>query len=166
MSFLPDNYQIPVDSNYMRLEKGKNKFRILSSAITGYEWWEDVENGRKPFRVKTANEAVAQGQEPIKHFWAFVVWNYQVSKVQILEVTQKTVMTSIRALTRDEDWGDPKDYDINVTREGDGLNTEYSVLPGQKKPVDEAILAEFEELSINLEALFDGTDPFAQGATK
>ena len=52
--FLPDGYETPViPSNYMELEERKNAFRILSSAIVGYEWWVDAEEGsRKPIRVK------------------------------------------------------------------------------------------------------------------
>ena len=56
--FLPKDYETPeIPSHYMELEEGVNTFRILSSAIVGYEWWVDSsENGRKPMRVRTADE--------------------------------------------------------------------------------------------------------------
>lgn len=97
-----------------------------------------------------------------KHFWAFAVWNYTDKKVQILEITQKTIMRSILALTKDEDWGDPKEYDIVVTRTGEDLNTEYNVTPKPQKELDEGILRFYKDLNINLEALYDGADPFEQ----
>jgi hypothetical protein len=91
---------------------------------------------------------------------AFVVWNYQEKKVQILSVTQKGIMRSIQALTKDEDWGSPKDFDIVVNKEGEGKETEYQTQPKPKKDLDKAILKHYNEVSINLEALFDGKDPF------
>jgi len=100
------------------------------------------------------------GDEP-KHFWAFVVWNYKDEKVQILEVTQKGIMKAIRNLVNDEDWGDPKNYDLVVTREGEGLETEYSVNPKPKTELDKGIQVFYKDLNINLEALFDGDDPFS-----
>ena len=56
--FLPKDYETPeIPSNYMELEEGANTFRVLSSAIVGYEWWVDAsEKGRKPMRVRTADE--------------------------------------------------------------------------------------------------------------
>ena len=40
MAFLPKGYELPVsDGGYMKLEKGENKFRVLSEAITGQEVW-------------------------------------------------------------------------------------------------------------------------------
>jgi len=160
MSFLPKDYTRPVESNYMKFEKGTNKFRILDSAIVGYEWWEDVDSGRKSFRTRTFKEAVKKGTEPIKHFWAFPVWNYQANKVQILEVTQKTIMKGIEVYTQDEDWGDPKDYDITVNREGDGMDTDYTVKVSPKSEIGKELVSEYKEMSIQLEALYAGADPF------
>ena len=63
--FLPQGYETPeTPSHYMELEEGPNAFRILSSAIVGYEWWVDAaEHGRKPIRVRTADEV----PEEVKH---------------------------------------------------------------------------------------------------
>ena len=160
MSFLPNKYQMPVDSNYMRFEKGSNKFRVLDSAIVGFEWWVEDEGKRKPMRTRTFGEAVQQGNEPIKHFWAFPVWNYKASKVQILEVTQKTIMSAMTSLVDNEDWGDPKDYDITVTRDGDGFDTEYALVPSPHKPMMPEVLEAQKNLEVRLEALYEGNDPF------
>lgn len=161
--FLPNDYQAPkTRSNYMKFSDGKNKFRILSSAIIGYEWWTESESGRKPGRAKTFEEAVEQGTEPIKHFWAFVVWNYQDQMVQILELTQKTIMSSIKALVDEEDWGDPKEYDISVTRTGEKLETTYSVTPSPKKELSEEIVNAYMDTKIDLTQLYSGGDPFSE----
>jgi hypothetical protein len=165
--FLPDKYQIP-DSNtgYFKFKQDENKFRVLSSAIVGYESWIDEDGKRKPLRWKMDEKMSVEkiGDDP-KHFWAFVVWNYQEEKVQILEITQKGIMKSIQSLVSDEDWGDPKNYDIVVTRKGEGLETEYQVNPKPKKELDSGITQFYKDLHINLEALFKGEDPFSSELT-
>lgn len=160
--FLPEKYEMPdASSGYFKFKLGENRFRVLSSAIVGYESWVEEDGKRKPLRWKMGTSMPADkiGDDP-KHFWAFVVWNYKEEKVQILEVTQKGIMKAIQALTRDDDWGSPKDYDIVVTREGEGLETEYQIQPKPKKDIDEDILNFYNKININLDALFDGADPF------
>lgn len=163
MSFLPDKYEIPsASTGYMKFKQGENKFRILSNAIVGWESWVvDEEGNRKPLRWRMGEKVPAEkiGDNP-KHFWAFVVWNYNEEKVQILEITQKGIMRAIKALTADEDWGDPRNYDIVVIRTGEGMETEYQVKPKPKSKLDEGILRFYKDLTINLEALFEGKDPF------
>jgi hypothetical protein len=165
--FFPEGYQIPTsDTNYMKFQDGDNVFRILSDAIVGYEYWN---NENKPVRNKDYPQSTPDirvnddGQmEKIKHFWAFAVYNYTDKKVQILEITQRTVMTAINNLVMDEDWGNPKEYDIRVNKTGKDLETRYSVSPKPKKPVSPDVLAEYEEKTINLEALYTGDDPFGK----
>lgn len=172
MSFLPDNYSMPTDSNYMKFEQGANKFRVLGQAIVGTEYWKTGDDGkRRPVRVRPGvkisvaelevNPKTNEPETP-KHFWAFPVWNYQASRVQILELTQKSIMNAITAYVENEDWGDPKDYDITVTKNGQGLETEYQVIASPHKKISQEIVEAFLETKVNVEALYDGADPFAQ----
>jgi len=164
MTFLPEGYQVPVSgSNYMKFEEGENVFRVLGSAITGWEDWED----KKPMRFKFDNKPSKSidPTKPVKHFWAFPVWNYAKSAVQILEITQVGIQNAISGLVNDTDWGDPKEYDIKVTRKGEKLDTEYQVSPRPKKEILAEALEAYKGLSINLEALFTGDDPFEEIAT-
>ncbi len=159
--FLPKDYELPVTGgNYMRLEKGDNLFRVLSSAVVGYEYWTD-EN--KPMRLKKVPEFTPPNMRKdsnLKHFWAFVVWNYKAGKVQVLEITQSTIQSAINNLVDDVDWGSPKGYDIKVNRQGDGLETEYTVSPKPHMPVKAEIKQEYEGTPIDLQNLFNGGDPF------
>jgi hypothetical protein len=66
--------------------------------------------------------------ESKKHFWAFVVWNFDTKQVEILEITQTTVQTAMEELINSEEWGDPLGYSITVNRKGENLETEYSVV--------------------------------------
>lgn len=170
-TFLPAGYEIPEVSNYMKFEIGENRFRALSSAITGSEYWvtDPKTNKRSPKRVRPdgrlpveeleLNPKTGEPEFP-KHFWAFVVWNYKAKKIQILEITQKGIHKRLRSLVKDEDWGSPLNYDIVVKRSGEGLETEYEVIPKPAKETDPMILEEFSRAQINLEALYDGSDPF------
>ena len=169
MSFLPSNYKVPTDSKYMKFQAGDNMFRVLSDAITGWEWWTsetiDGKEVRKPNRVmeEAAIPASEIDDEQLpKHFWAFVVWNYKDERVQILEITQKSIQMKIRALSQSKGWGDPKGYDIQVSRSGEKLATKYELMPIPPEKVDEEIMKKYKEMSINLPALFTGDDPFSK----
>jgi hypothetical protein len=159
MSFLPTNYEQPrTGGNYMKFQKGENKFRILSKPILGFEDWKD----NKPLRFRMDSKPLKpiDPKKSIKHFWAMIVWNYQDSQIQILEITQSTIQSAIRNLAADEDWGSPFNYDIKVTRKGEGMETEYSVIASPKKPVTDEIKEALLNKPVNLEALFEGEDPF------
>lgn len=157
MEFLPKDYTAPVsEGNYYKLKKGTNTFRILSPAIFGFEFW-NTQN--KPVRSREPWDERPEDMKEggtVKYFMAFVVWNYEAKKAQILEITQKTIREAIENLAQNKKWGDPSRYDIVVEAKGDGLEREYSVLP---EPHTDAPTVDIS--GINLEALFDGADPFS-----
>ena len=160
MSFLEKDYKMPVNSNYYKFKEGKNKFRVLSDAITGWEYW-TTEN--KPVRSEEPFEDMPEdikkdkeGKVRINHFWAFIAWNYEAKKVQVLELTQKSIMNAIKAYIDEPDWGDPKGYDIVVTRSGAGFDTEYQTIANPHTKFTEKV----DISKIKLEALFANEDPF------
>lgn len=157
--FLPDNYEAPAGSNsYLKLQKGENKIRILSKPIIGWLDWKD----KKPYRFHMdAKPDKPLDKNPIKHFWAFVVFDYADQGVKILEITQSTIQRTIADLSKDEEWGAPYEYDLKITKKGEDLKTEYSVTPSPKKPLTEAIKQAGLDKPCYLDALFDGADPWA-----
>jgi hypothetical protein len=169
MSILPEDYKVPKPpSKYMKLENEENKFRILSTPIVGWiNWLNTPEGGRKPHRIHMDESFDAEeynDEDPPKHFWAMVVWNYDPElkdKIQILEITQKTIIKPLTALDRSKDWGDLRSYDILVSRIGKGKETEYTTNPVPPKPLTPEIEKAYKASSIKLEALFTGDDPFA-----
>jgi hypothetical protein len=156
--FLPNDYDIPQSGgNFMRLQDGENKIRILSKPIIGWVDWKDKQAYRFPMKSKPEKP---MDKNPIKHFWAFLVWNYNAQAVQILEITQQTIQTAIVNLSKDDDWGAPFDYDIKIIKKGKDLQTEYSLTPGQKRPVPDEIQKAALEKPCYLEAMFSGADPW------
>ncbi len=151
---------MPTKNDFMKFEKGENNFRIMSSPVMGWEYWTKED---KPIRSKTewANtpEDIKLDQKgkptAVKHFWALVVWNYEVKAIQQLNITQKGVMDAILALTKNPKWGNPKQYDLCVTREGDGLKTKYTVMPSPASELKPEIIAEFESKAIDLNTVFE-----------
>lgn len=162
--FLPTNYEVPQKpGNYMKFLDGENRFRILASPIIGWVAWEDTkEGGRKPIRHRM-DEPFDPGKvdpENIKHFWAMPVYNYTDKRVQILEITQKTIQRELKTLARNKAWGSPLGYNLAITRTGQKLDTEYTIVPEPPTPLDKEIKEAFEGTTINLEALYSGEDPF------
>ena len=171
--FLREGYKTPeIHSNYMEFEEGQNAFRILSSAIVGYEWWVDAEEGsRKPIRVRTADEVptdvknATDKQSKAKHFWAFTVFNYKTKSIQILELKQQTIMRAIEAFVNNAKWGDPKKYDIIIEKVKTGAkdwDVEYNVIPEPPILLDAGIVELLKHIPVNLAALYKGDDPFAE----
>lgn len=164
-NWLPENYEVPQPKgNYMKFEKGDNVFRVLSSPVIGYEYWN---KDNKPVRLHSYPETFPadarideNGRAAIKHFWAFIVWNYKASKIQMLEITQASIQGALSNLVSDVDWGDPKGYDIKVTRVGEKLDTEYTVNPKPHLPIKPEINIEFSNTNYDLDNLFRGEDVF------
>jgi hypothetical protein len=164
MSFnLPDDYDVPTSNGgYMKFTKGDNVFRILDDPILGWEGWVETPDGKEPkrFPMDEKPEDTSDFRDGIQHFWAMPVWNYDDEEIQILEITQATIQRAIKGYHADEDWGDPTEYDIKVTREGDGLETSYQVSPKPHSELSDEVQTAWEAADVNLDALFDGGDPF------
>jgi len=155
------DYKLPETSSYLKLTEGEHNFRVLSSAIVGYQYFND---DNKPVRSETPFDETPgiKKEGRVNHFWAFAVWNYNDKKVQIMEITQKTIMAPMNALIRNPKWGNPKNYDITITRKGTGMqDTEYTLVPNPHSPLDDDIAEEYMSKKINLKALFVGSDPFS-----
>lgn len=159
--FPSEDYKVPVTSDYLnKFPQGDTTFRVLSSAVVG---WEYFNKDNKPVRSKEQFESMPDIKKDgsQKHFWSFVVWNCEAERIQIMEITQKSVMTAIKALIDNKKWGSPKGYDITITRKGSTMNdTEYSVVPNPASEVSAEIKTAYEKRPVNLEALFTGDDPF------
>lgn len=159
MNFLPENYTAPKSSgSYMKLQDGENKIRILTFPLLGWEDWLDKKPVRFRYNLKPSKSF--DPEKPVKHFWAFVVWNCLEEKIQILQITQATIMKSLEALVKDADWGLPFFYDIKIYKEGKGTETKYRVNPSPKKAVSEHVIKAFHDKRCNLNALFENLDPF------
>lgn len=159
-AFLPTDYKAPKSGgNYMKFEQGDNLFRVLDSPIIGWIQWVD----KKPSRTKYSDgiPETIDTEHPPKHFWAMPIWNYKTKQVEILEITQKGIQEFILMQTQDEEWGSPVQYDLNVKRNGEGLETKYQCIAKMPKKLSEEVATAWVATPVNLEALFSSEDPFA-----
>lgn len=178
-NFLPQDYNIPQKdyniqqkSNYTRLQDGENVLRILESPVLGWKLWV----GGKPLRRidesfttdeknrADINQFTDRRNTP-QHFWAMVVWNYNLKRLQIWEVTQKGIMRDLRGLSKSK-WGSPTEYDITVNKTGEKMDVTYSLLPSPKEKLEKSIENAYKEAKIDINKLFDGDDPFKRQAVE
>lgn len=165
ITFLPSNYEAPKTSNYyMKLQEGDNKFRILTQPILGWEDWVEDSQGKRPIRFRFEEKPLKSQtpEKPVRHFWAFVVWNYNEEQIQILHITQATIRTALESLCNDQDWGAPFFYDIKIIKKGEGKDTAYTTNPLPHKPLAKHIAEAFKDRPCNLDAMYENADPFSK----
>lgn len=164
-NFLPDNYQIPSKA-YMKFEAGDNAIRILASPLIGYEYYTTE---KKPVRQREAFESVPadcqldeKGKPKLpKHFWALKVWNYKTGRIEVLQITQISILNAIKNLSQNPKWGSPLEYDIVINKTGTTqFDTEYNIVPEPKTALTESQEIALSDTYINLEALLTNDDPF------
>lgn len=160
-NFLPEGYEKPSSTGgYLKLEQGDNKLRILSHAITGYIVWSD----KKPHRFKdfaSINIKPSKEGDKAKHFWIMKIWDYKSESVKIWEVTQMSILDYVIGIAGNSDYGDPRGYDLTITRTGEMLETNYIVMPSPPKEISKEVAEADKEKQVNLDALYSGGDPYA-----
>lgn len=172
-AFLPPKYQDEKpktgNSDYLnKWEEGDNKIRIMSNPIFGWEYWTEDDGQRKPVRLDTIEPPEKVPDEAIQDkygrdmyfFWSMIVWNYAEKKIQICTIKQVSIQDKLEALSFNDDWGNPQNYDVNIQRNIDKDKTTYEVIPSPPTDLTQEQAEAFTEKPINLKALFSGNDPF------
>jgi len=145
----------------------ETRLRFFGSGLTGYEAWTvDNKPMRWPLKPEElpANIRQKEGYEPIKRFLAGVVYDYASDDFKILHMTQKTLRDQLMQYYTDEDYGDPTNYDIKISKKGEGIKTEYTLVAAPPKEVKPALQARFDDLECDLTRLFDNEDPFGSSS--
>lgn len=161
MAFLPPKFEVfKGDSGYTKLQKGANKLRILSEAITGAEAWIETPDGRRPVRAKDVLDEKMAGLTT-RQFIACVIWNYETENFEIWSVTQFTIMDSLVEYEANPDWGEPFGYDITITRRGEDKKTKYALVASPKKEMDKAIQDEWNKIKgkVDMDKFYSGGHP-------
>lgn len=159
--FLPEDYKLPTwnSDKYCKFWEGTTRIRILEKPVIGWRYF-NTENIPFMSKEKPTTTPWIKEESKLKEFWAMVIWNYEISKIQILQIDQNWIKSSILEYAKDPDWGSPKNYDLKITKTGQKLETKYSVIPGKIAEITEEIEQLYNETFINLNALFEWKDPF------
>lgn len=162
------------------------RFRFFGEGVTGFEGWvQTPDNKFKPHRWVELPEdedlpanirRSEDGKAQIKRFIAGIVYEYKLDKegdpigdegeFKIITISQKSIMDQLFKFIADSDYGDPFGYDLKLTRTGEKLKTEYTLVPAPPKAVSKALAAEWEavEPTISLKAYMACDDPFKNAA--
>lgn len=160
-SFFPEDYNLPTSGGeFMKLEKGESLFRILGKAVMGWEYWTEENKpvrSYQPFTDLPANAKKDKDGKVVKpkHIWILPVYDYTSKAIRTLTISQKKVQEAILNLVKDPDWGAPTKYDIRIVRDGDGLETKYSISPKPHKEMDAEVMSKYAEMEEGLKESMD-----------
>ena len=161
------------------------RFALLSDQpIEFYECWgvsTDGEDKKKPFRFvqdPTSEEIEAEmgdnferrasfdgeSVEPAKMACAAPVYNYTTARVEVMQITQKSILRELDGISQMEDYANLLEHDFVLGKEGNGLNTEYSLRPVPRKKGSEKAIggawSEAQESGFDIGRLLTGENPF------
>ena len=190
MPFLSKQASAAVSSNgagggYLQLSKlpdgGSVRFAMLSDEpLEFYECWGTCDGASKPFRFDyepTPEDITAEmgdfepregrggpGTVDVKFAIAVPVYNYESGKVQVLQITQKSILKELDSISQMEDYAELLSWDFNISKKGSGLTTEYTVRPvprkkGSQEHIDAAWLESKSE-GFDISRLLTGGNPF------
>jgi hypothetical protein len=190
MAFLSKTASAAVTSNstgggYLSLSKlpdgGSVRFALLTDEpLEFYECWGAANGANKPFRFSyepTYEDVVAEmgdfepregrggpGTADVKFAIAVPIYSYDSGKVQVLQITQKSILKEIDQISQMEDYENLLEWDLTISKKGSGLLTEYTVRPvPRKKGSQEHIDASWIEAKaegFDISRLLQGANPF------
>lgn len=164
--FLPDGYETPkTPSRNFFLEDGDScRIRILTSPMLLWQWWtEDKKPIHKKFVVgeKIETPENAKKGESAKFVWVVLIWNYTHNMLQLWTIGRNDIRDTLVSNFKDPDIGNPKNYDIKISRTGAGQNdTKYTMNALLKtenmQEVDKSILTEAQMADLDQLLVEDG----------
>ena len=190
MAFLSKQASAAVSSTgagggYLQLSKlpdgGSVRFAMLSDEpLEFYECWGSCDGASKPFRFDyepTPEDITAEmgdfepregrggpGTIDVKFAIAVPIFSFDTGKVQVLQITQKSILKELDAISQMEDYSNLLEWDMIISKKGSGLTTEYTVRPaprkkGSQEHVDAAWI-EAKESGFDIQRLLTGNNPF------
>jgi hypothetical protein len=104
------------------------------------------------------------GTADVKFAIAVPIYSYDSGKVQVLQITQKSILKEIDQISQMEDYENLLEWDLTISKKGSGLLTEYTVRPvprkkGSQEHIDAAWL-EAKSEGFDISRLIQGGNPF------
>jgi hypothetical protein len=170
--------------NPSKIQSGSSvRFALMSDVpLEFYECWGEASDGSvRPFRFLDDPNPVqieeemgpnyqrrqnreGTGPEPVKFAIAVPVYNFESSTIQVMSLTQKSIIKEIDQVSQVEDYADLKAWDFILAKEGTGLNTDYKLRPVPRKPSTQSTIdsawSECQEAGFDIHRLLDGGNPF------
>lgn len=124
-------YKPPADLRpWLTFEEGTTTIRLLSHSYSFRSHYIRSEN-KSYDCVGVVKCKWCQEGDPPKQRWAYLVLvRGDESYVKALEIGW-SIFETILELAKDKDYGDPRSFDLKITRKGKGRKTNYTVIPGK-----------------------------------
>jgi hypothetical protein len=162
---------------------GSVRFALLDDQpLEFFECWgEDANGNSRPFRFsedpspEEIKEEMGEdfsrrmnrdgnGPEKVKFSIAVPVYNYDSEKIEVLPLTQKTLINELDSISQMEDYSELLDWDFVMGKEGTGLETKYSLRPAPRKKASQAQIeeawSEARASGFDINRLLTGGSPF------
>ena len=162
------NYKQPqTQTNYLKFkEEGSYVFRILTPKEKALVYWIDFfqtpdgKFSKKVFPYQENGQKPLEASPEAKLVWVFSILNKDLNKIQIWEVSQRTIQNFLLSITKGKIKNDYTKFDIQITKIGQKLETEYSIIPGDTEILTQEEKELIKLTPINLQAMEKGEDPF------
>jgi hypothetical protein len=133
-------------SDYMNLDEGSNRIRVITSPYQFYSHWAIDQAGvnRKVRCALDGCPLCQQGERAVAR-WVFGVINYKSNKPAIIEIGPQ-IYKQIHAFSKNPRWGDPRKYSMDIVRQPKGSQPLYIVTPEPKEAMtdeEKAMAKEF-----------------------
>jgi len=141
--------EVKTGSEFMKLVEGDNVVRFITKPHQFAVAWITDGSG-VPRKVRASDQRncpLRKRGEKIQSRWYVGVISRKAKSAQILEISSQ-IVSAIKKLYKDEDWGDPEQYDVNICRGPAGSQPLYTVIAKPKRPLnddDKAMAARFVE---------------------
>jgi hypothetical protein len=145
-----DEVEVKTGSEFMKLVEGDNVVRIITKPYQfSVAWIKNQKGTHKVRSAMTKDCPLVKAGEKLQNRWYVGVFERKTKTVKILEISGQ-IVSSIKKLALDEDWGNPRDYDVNIVRGAPDSQPLYTVIAKPKKPLtddEKAQVARFNELT-------------------
>jgi hypothetical protein len=123
------------ESKYVKFKIGENKLRIVSDVYESLRHQLKINDQFKNIACPKTLDRTApcpicsMGDKP-KDRWIVKVIDRSSNTVKILE-SGHMIFGQLSSLNENPEYGDPREFDITITRKGEKLDTEYNVIPAR-----------------------------------
>jgi hypothetical protein len=134
-------------SDFMKLDVGKARVRIMGNPVQFYIHWLDTPDGKKrkvnspisdPKLVRKLEDAGFKRRPR----WLIKVLDRATSEFKLLEIGSQ-IYNGIKTLYLDEDWGPVTAYDVTIERGAPGTQPLYRVTPRPKSQLESSFKDDF-----------------------
>jgi hypothetical protein len=152
-------------TDFMRLEQGKSRIRVMGNPTQFYIHWVDTPDGKKrkvnsPIGDPTVVRKLEDAGFKRRARWMVKVLDRADGSFKLLEIGSQ-IYNGIKNLYLDEDWGPVTQYDVTVDRGTPGSQPLYRVTPRPKSPLEGTFKDAYESFNdrVNLTKLTQPAEP-------